>query len=84
MFTKNKDKNDIGSARSERFKKVASRRTQEILNKLKLLGNCSNKANYSYTNEQVRKIFSAIDKQLKEAKIKFDGSLSDKEKFSLD
>ena len=33
-------------------------RVSEILNKLRLLGNCSNKANYHYTEEQTRKIFS--------------------------
>jgi len=79
-----KEKSNGASMREERFRKVASRRTQEILNKLRLLGNCANKANYYYSPEQVRKIFVTLDRQLKEARSKFDGSSSDKKEFSLD
>ncbi len=84
MFNKKNDKIDRKTLREERFKKVASRRVQEILNKLRLLGNCSDKANYSYTEEQVRKIFSVIDEQIKVIKVKFNHKLrSNKDKFSL-
>ncbi len=83
MFSKNKEKIDRSKTREERFKKVASRRVSEILNKLRLLGNCSNKANYHYTEEQTRKIFSTIDAELKRVKALF--SKPNKEnKFSLE
>jgi len=44
------------------------------LDKLRLLGNLSNKINYDYSEEEVYKIFSAIDSQLKIIKAKFSGS----------
>ncbi len=57
--------------RHERFKRVASKRTNEILEKVRILGNCSNKSSYEYTEDEVNKIFSEIDKQLKLTKAKF-------------
>lgn len=58
-------------SRNERFKRIASKRTNEILEKIRILGNCSNKSSYEYSEEEVNKIFSEIDKQLKIAKAKF-------------
>ena len=55
-----KDKQDNKETKEERFKRVASRRVQEILNKLRLLGNCSERANYSYNEEQIRKISNTL------------------------
>ena len=57
--------------RSERFKRVAAKRTNDILEKIRILGNCSNKSSYDYTEEEVNKVFSEIDKQLKLIKAKF-------------
>ena len=57
--------------RAQRFKRVATYRTNEVLNKLRLIGNLSNKTNYEYSEEEVNKIFSAIETQLKVAKAKF-------------
>lgn len=55
-------------SKEERFKRVASLRTQKILNDLRLLGNCANKAIYSYSQEDTSKIFSTIDKELRRIK----------------
>ena len=57
--------------RNERFKRIASKRTNEILEKIRILGNCSNKSSYEYTDEEINKIFSEIEKQLKLTKAKF-------------
>lgn len=57
--------------RHERFKRIAAKRTNEILEKIRILGNCSNKSSYEYTEEEVNKIFFEIDKQLKLTKAKF-------------
>ena len=83
MFNRKKDEIDRIQTREGRFKKVASRRVDEILNKLRLLGNCSNKANYAYDEEQARKIFSAIDVELRRIKILF-SKPNKKNKFSLE
>ena len=57
--------------KSERFKRIAESRTNRIIEALRLLGNCSNRSNYSYTDEEVKKIFSVIEAEVKETKLKF-------------
>lgn len=67
--------------RHERFKRLASKRTNEILEKIRILGNCANKSSYEYTEEEVNKIFNEIDKQLKLTKAKF--LVGKRERFKL-
>ena len=55
----------------ERFKRVAEARTNAVLHKLRVLGNLSNRQMYSYSEKDISKIFSAINKQVKEVKAKF-------------
>lgn len=62
--------------RSERFKRVATKRTNDVLNKIRILSNCSNKSGYAYTPEEVDKIFNTLEKALKEARNKFHFSKS--------
>lgn len=57
--------------KSERFKRLATLRTNEVLRRLKILGNCANRSAYEYTEEEVNKIFSAIERKLREVKAKF-------------
>jgi hypothetical protein len=67
-------------SRSEKFKRVATKRTNELLEKMRILGNCSNKSTYEYTDEDVIKIFKSLEKQLETMKAKFSNK---KSKFSL-
>jgi hypothetical protein len=68
-------------SRNERFKRIAAKRTNEVLDKIRILSNCSNRSSYDYSKEEINKIFSEIDKHLKITKAKF---LSGKrEKFKL-
>ncbi len=55
----------------ERFKRIATLRTNTVLDKIRILGNLSNAKMYSYAEEDINKIFSAINKQLKETRAKF-------------
>ncbi len=55
----------------ERFKKLAEYRTNEILRRLKTLGNCANRSAYEYTEEEINKIFAVIERKTKEIKSKF-------------
>ena len=66
--------------KEERFVRIAEKRTNVILDTLRLLGNCSNTNNYKYSDQQVKKIFSAIEQELKNTNIKFDKK---EEKFTL-
>ena len=65
----------------EKFVKLASKRTNDILERLRILSNCSNRGAYDYSEEEINKIFSVIEKQLKEAKGKF--TFPKKEKFKF-
>lgn len=57
--------------RQERFRRIAAKRTNDILEKIRILGNCSNKSSYEYAEEEVNRIFSEIEKHLKLVKAKF-------------
>lgn len=57
--------------KAENFVRLAEARTNKIIDMVLLLGNLSNKTNYSYTNEQVEAIFSSIQQALDETKQKF-------------
>jgi ABC-type Fe3+-hydroxamate transport system substrate-binding protein len=67
--------------KNDRFVRIAETRTNKIINMIRLLGNCANKSAYAYNEEQVRKIFNAIDKELKLTRSKF--ADSGENKFSL-
>ncbi len=58
-------------SKRERFKRIAENRTNKIINMIDLLGNCSNKNNYEYTDEDIKNIFSAIENSIKISKMKF-------------
>ena len=54
-----------------RFKRLATLRTNAVLKRLKVLGNCSNRSAYEYTKEDIEKIFSEIEGYTREVKAKF-------------
>lgn len=68
--------------KAERFKRVAENRTNKIIDQIRLLGNCSNRSNYDYSEDEIKRIFSAIESELKETKSKFQQSNKSK-KFEL-
>ena len=57
--------------RHDNFKRLGAARTNEVLRRLKILSNCANRSHYDYTEDEVAKIFSEIDKKVREAKAKF-------------
>ncbi len=63
------DNND--ESKRERFLRLASKRTNNILEQLRTLGNCSNRSAYDYTEEDLNKIFSAIEKRMRETRARF-------------
>lgn len=73
----------MSKQKRENFIRLAETRTNKILDMVRLLGNLSNTSNYSYTKEDVSKIFSAIEKELSETKKKFDTIGTDENKFTL-
>ena len=69
--------------KKEKFVRVAEARTNKIISMIRLLGNCSNKATYEYSEKDIKKIFSAIDCELKAAKSKFFETTESVAKFKL-
>jgi len=65
----------------QRFKRIAEVRTNAVLDRLRILGNLSNRQMYSYSEEDIDKIFSAINKQIKEVRAKFNSHKQ--ERFKL-
>jgi len=56
---------------SGRFKRLATSRTNNILRQFRILGNLSNRGSYHYTEEEVEKMFSEIERRVKEVKSRF-------------
>ena len=71
----------ISETQEQRFKRIAEVRTNAVLDRLRILGNLSNKQMYSYSEEDVEKIFWAINKKVKEIRLKFNSGK--KERFKL-
>ncbi len=65
----------------ERFKRIATVRTNAVLDRIRILGNLSNRQMYSYSEEDVNKIFSTINKQIKEVRARFNSHKE--ERFKL-
>lgn len=57
--------------RREAFRRLAERRTNAVLERVRVLGNLSNPYAYEFTEEDVHAIFSAIDQEIRLTKLKF-------------
>lgn len=69
----------------DRFIRIAESRTNKIIDMIHLLGNCSNRSAYEYTQKDIDKIFNTLDSELKEAKKRFNKKESDKSsRFKLE
>ncbi len=68
----------------ERFIALAESRTKRTIKDIRLVGNLSNKSNYSYGAEDVAKIFRVLENELKSAKKRFnESSRSENIEFKL-
>ena len=70
-------------SKRERFVRIAENRTNKIIDMIRLLGNCANKSNYEYSDDDINKIFSTLEKELKTAKMKYLSTGSEDDKFKL-
>lgn len=65
------------------FKRLAMKRTNNLIKNIRLLGNLSNKRNYDYTDDDFKRIFSTVENEVKLAKSKFLVTLSKGKKFKI-
>jgi DNA-binding transcriptional regulator GbsR (MarR family) len=56
---------DNSELKKDRFKRVASRRVDNILKGIRSLSKCSNENNYEYNEEDLTKMVKAIKEELK-------------------
>ena len=63
-----------GETKESRFKRIAEKRVQRVLDSVKSLSQCSNKRMYKWNDEQLKKIWDAIDKELEACKASFENS----------
>lgn len=68
----------------EKFVELAEKRVAKTLKDLQLIGNLSNKRNYSFTNDDARKIVTALENAVKDVKRKFEDTfIEDRTEFKL-
>jgi hypothetical protein len=62
-----------GETKRDRFVRLAERRTNAVIYKIRVLANCSNPYVYEYSNQDIERIFTAIEHELAVARSKFAG-----------
>lgn len=55
----------------ERFIRVAEKRLNNTIKQLQLIGNLSEKSNYTYTDEEIEKMFEILQRHLDDAHVRF-------------
>lgn len=75
------DDDIVPETKRKRFVRVAERRTNAALYRIRVLSNCANRYNYEYTQRDVDAIFDAIEREVAAARLKFEKST--RPKFSL-
>lgn len=57
--------------KQSRFKRLAAKRTEAVLEKLRILSNCANTQLYLYTDSEIKQILKAIEEQINIVKARF-------------
>ena len=61
-----------GETKEQRFKRIAEKRVQRVLDSIRGLSNCSNRRMYEWKDQQLKKIWNAIEVELKLCRESFD------------
>lgn len=78
------DSSSRSKLRREKFVALATRRVNRTIKDLRLIGNLSNRAAYAYTDDDVKKIIRALQRELDAVKARFSGpGQSGESDFSL-
>ena len=70
-----------GETKEHRFKRVAEKRVRVILEALRKLSQCSNRRMYNWSENDLKKIWTAINKELDSCKKTFNNA--EPEEFKL-
>jgi|TARA_Y100000031_G_C8081215_1_gene319745 hypothetical protein len=66
--------------RESNFIKLAEKRVNNAIKQLRLVGNLSNKSNYTYSDSQANKIINTLNAELNEMKVRFKMHMKNKSK----
>ena len=72
------------SKKRDNFVRLAESRVAKAIDSLRVIGNLSNRSNYEYTDEDARKIISALQSELVVLKGKFSPSDTKHRNFKLE
>lgn len=72
-----------GESKADAFKRLGNYRVQKLLERIRLLGNLSNRSTYEYTAEQIDKIEQAVNAEVAATMKRFRGGEKDKPLFTL-
>jgi len=61
-------------SKKDAFCRLATKRTNAVINHLRILEHCANPQLYEYSQDDVKRIFRAIEAELKTVKAKFSNS----------
>ena len=64
----------------EKFVRLANKRVTNAINAIRIVGNLSNRSNYSYTEADVEKIFKTLNNELRSCRQRFSGDKEGTEK----
>lgn len=64
--------------KNERFRRLAESRGNRLIREITLLGNLANRKNYSYSEEEIEKLFTPIQHELDEVRALFSTEPSSK------
>ncbi len=67
----NAELGEKAETKNEKFKRLAEKRTNAVLEKVRVLANLSNRSQYEYSEEEVEEIYRAIERELRKTKSKF-------------
>jgi len=84
MLVKSTTITHTSDIKRSRFIKIVERRANRVLDNLDSLGKCSNRKNYDYSDEDVKKLFREIERKVKETKLLFQETSKNKRRFKLE
>jgi len=79
----NPGKTEKASSNRDKFVSLAEKRMAKALQAIAVIGNLSNKSNYSYTDEDVRKIKKALISQVNDTIARFGAKNGKSASFTL-
>jgi len=65
--------------RTDAFRRLANNRVNRAIKAIQLVSNLSNKSHYFYTDKQSKQIISALEKEIRELKSKFNNTTNGKQ-----